>query len=208
MVGAGQVARDLVRALAKQKRCNLVIVNRSGERAVELAGETGATAAPFERLAEICQSASIVVAATAAATPILGPRELDLLPRESGRGLLVIDAGLPHNVSSGVAAEVLDIDCIRERQGRALEQRQAAVPAVEALIASEIERFKIWSVRQAAEPAIRRLFADAEAFERSLQTHGSAVDFGRVRHQLDRHARRVRGLPPRGSRRQRAMASA
>ncbi len=209
VVGAGVIARDVVRGLVKIGLRDLVVVNRTPERARDLAAETGTAAAPWADLPEVCRRAAVVVAATGAPGVILGPAELEACRGEDAPPLLVIDAGVPRNVAQAGRVRVMDIDRIRERQAGALAQREAAVPAAGAIVVEEMERLRRWWCRRPLEAELRQLFSGLESLEEQLGGVGlGRADLRALRRRIDRQARVARGLPPRLRVRQSAIASA
>jgi glutamyl-tRNA reductase len=80
--------------------------------------------------------------------------------RRPDRPLLVVDAGLPRNVEPGSPAEVIDLDALREGQEAVLRQRQAAVPAVEALVAKETRAWGRWQAALPLEGLIKDLYRE------------------------------------------------
>ncbi len=209
VVGAGPIARDVVRGLVKTGLRDLVVVNRTPERARELAAETGTAAALWSDLPEVCGRATVVVAATGAPGVILGPAELMACRGQEAPPLLVIDAGVPRNVARAGPARVLDIDRIRERQAGALARRTTAVPAACAIVVEEMERFRRWWCRRPLEAELCQLFSSLASLEARLGSVGvDSADLLPLRRRIDRHARVARGLPPRRRVPQRAIASA
>jgi glutamyl-tRNA reductase len=177
LLGAGEAARNIAHHLHKQGLGDLCFLNRTEARAAELARRHAGRALPWGALAEALAGADVVIAATAAPQPVLGRTLLEqALRRRPSRPLLVVDAGLPRNVEPGSAAEVLGIDALRERQEAVLRQRQAALPAVEALVAQEVRAWRRWQAAQPLEGLIKRLYQEVErqcrAIAQQLATAG------------------------------------
>ena len=141
----------------------LAFVNRSVNRAVELARECRGEAFAWERLGDLLATATVVITATAASAPVLDRARLDEIAAKRGDSApLVIDAGVPRNVESGTRLAVVDIDAIREQQGAALETRRAAVPAVEEIVELELAAWTRWR-RGLTVDLVRRLYRDMDA---------------------------------------------
>jgi len=167
IIGAGKIAGDVGRHLAKKNLGPLLFVNRSPERAVKLARECHGEALPWERLADLLAYSAVVIAATAAAAPILDRALLDEIASKcSDTPPLVIDAGVPRNVEAGTRLAVIDIDAIRERQGAALEVRRAAVPVVEEIVDRELAAWTRWCRGLSIEDLVRRLYRDVDTHTR------------------------------------------
>lgn len=112
VVGAGEAARGALRQLAEAAVSGVAIVCRRPAVAAPLVAQhPGWTIAPWSELAAECQRARVIIAATAARTPVL-------LPEVFGRhACSVLDLGLPRNVAPAVTelghVEVLDLDDLR-----------------------------------------------------------------------------------------------
>ncbi|MGZ4896486.1 MAG: glutamyl-tRNA reductase, partial [Candidatus Angelobacter sp.] len=70
LVGAGKMAELAARHLIAHGAKNIVVSNRTHERAVELAEEFGGQAVPFDQLHETSDSADIILTSTGAPEPI------------------------------------------------------------------------------------------------------------------------------------------
>ena len=71
LVGAGEMVQLCGRYLVDHGIDRLLILNRSREKAEELAAELGATAMTLDRLAEALPQADILISSTASPTPVI-----------------------------------------------------------------------------------------------------------------------------------------
>ena len=205
ILGAGEVAWDIARHLHKRGLGALCFLNRTQSRAAELAGRCAGRVRPWGALPEALAEADVAIAATAAPEPVLTRALLeDVMRRRRDRPLLVVDAGLPRNVEPGSTAELIDIDTLREHQETVRQKRQAAVPAVEALVAEELSAWQRWQAALPLEGLIKHLYQEADrqchdAAERLATTsavtleHAEHVVAKAVRQLLHRHVRGLRG---------------
>lgn len=206
ILGAGAVARDIGRHLAKRGLGSLWFVTRTPARATELAEECRGEAHAWSALGTLLQDADVVIAATS--TLVLGREALDAAAAaRPERPLLVVDAGVPRNVEPGSRVPVIDLDAIRERQAEVLAARVAALPAVEAIVAGESERFMRWMDGGTTEELIRSLFRDAARASREAAglladaTSGEPADVERLflrsfKRLLHGHVQRLRAAAP------------
>lgn len=213
VVGAGDAARAVGRALVKSGQRNLVVCNRSPEGADRLVSELGAGAVtrPWTELGDALIQASAVVVATSAPGPVL---RADLLAGRAGDArrvpLVVIDAGFPPQVDPGVAelhdVELVPLDAIRSGEDAVAAERRAAVPAVEQIVEGEVDAWRTWRAGLPLEMAIRALHEEAAALTREAAAELAAVgalsagDAERilrptVRRLLHDHVTRLRALP-------------
>lgn len=112
VVGAGEAARGALRQLADSAVARVTIVCRRPAVAAPLiAHRAGWSLAPWSALEAECRQADIIIAATAARSPVILPGLLD------GHGCAVLDLGLPRNVAPAVRAlgqvDVVDLDDLR-----------------------------------------------------------------------------------------------
>lgn len=177
ILGAGKIARDIGRHAAKQKLGALTFLNRTNEKATELARLCGGASLPWSKLHRALLEADVVIAATAAPQPVLTRSVLDAAAAaRPDRSLLVVDTGLPRNVEPGSKVEVLDIDAIREQQEEILTQRRAAVPAVERIVADEVRTWENWLSRRPLENTIKLLYQNAAMHSHELAQALSGLD--------------------------------
>jgi glutamyl-tRNA reductase len=98
VVGAGSMASLATATLTRRGATDIVVVNRTPDRAVRLATEHGVRAAALADLAEEIQDADLVVACTGSTGVLLTTDMVASLARP----LDVVDLALPHDVEPGV----------------------------------------------------------------------------------------------------------
>jgi glutamyl-tRNA reductase len=161
VVGAGEIGADVASRVAKRRVGELLITNRSRPRAATLAARCGGGYLPWEGWEHALQAVDVVVLCTAARAP-LAPR--GLLERAAARGRLrlLADLGVPRQAEDAPGLEVMDVDQIARRSRENLDERSAAVPLIEEMIAA---RVRAWRQRRAAEPfelTVGRLYQIAD----------------------------------------------
>jgi glutamyl-tRNA reductase len=143
VVGAGRMGTVACEVLSAEGAC-VTVVNRTQSRADLLAQRLFVTAQPWEDLARVIAESDAVMLTTSSPIPIVDERVLDtaLADRASGGGLVIVDLGVPRNITEQVRArsgvQVLDIDDLRSRVEAHLGERRDEVPRVEAIIEEEI----------------------------------------------------------------------
>lgn len=148
VIGAGAMGSLATSQLAREGIAEMIVVNRTADRAAELAaGVTerygiAARGAGLDDIAETMADADIVVTATGSVTPVLqvGDVHSALVRRQSMVPLMICDLGLPRNVDPAAArlpgVHVIDIDSLR-----GAEETRAAVDEAEAargIVAAEL----------------------------------------------------------------------
>jgi glutamyl-tRNA reductase len=173
IIGAGKMGRLTAQALAAAGAGDVVIVNRTQERADELAAAFNAVARPFDELADVLSDADIVISSTTAPETVIDPaiitRAFEL--RRSKRALFIVDIAVPRDVEPEVAAidgvVLRDIDDLRGVVEASVGSRKGEVSKVEEIIASEVERFAEWEKAAEAAPTAAALVARSDEIRRS-----------------------------------------
>jgi glutamyl-tRNA reductase len=173
IVGAGKMGRLAARALASAGAGDVVIVNRTQERADELAATFDAVARPFEDLVDVLADADIVISSTTAPGTVIDAgivaRAFDL--RKNDRALFIVDIAVPRDVEPEVATlegvVVRDIEDLRGVVEASVGSRIGEVSKVEGIIAAEVERFVQWERAAEAAPTASALVSRADEIRRS-----------------------------------------
>jgi glutamyl-tRNA reductase len=166
IVGAGEIARDAGRQLARRGLGRLTFVNRSQPRAEALARELQARSLPWTSLDEALTRADVVVTAASSSTPILSRHRLDAALGDRSVPLLVFDLGMPRNVEPGSGCDIVDIDHIQERRETTFLQRRSAIPRVERIVDEALVAWRRITARQSAEVQIKNLYRAATEVSR------------------------------------------
>lgn len=148
LVGAGEHGKLVARALVSAGLEELVVANRTFDRAVALAGRFGASAVHLDRIGPTLERVDIVMTSTAAGRVLLSRAELSpWMRRRRHRPLVMIDLSVPRNIALDVGEleEVyrFDIDDLRQLAERGLASRRGALQEAERIVESEVAR--CWS---------------------------------------------------------------
>lgn len=143
MVGAGQTADLVLSRLQRHAGVQVLIANRCLERARKLAAQVGGTPIPLGTIAARLAEADIVVLATAADRPLLGPVEVAAaIQRRAGRPICLLDICVPRNVDPLVStlpnAYLFDLDDLQEEVARTQVNRHAEAARGERRVAQLI----------------------------------------------------------------------
>lgn len=127
LVGAGAMGALAAAHLRRAGAAEVVVLNRSPERAQRLAAATAgygtpARAAALDRLAVELEAADLVVACTGAVGAVVEHATVaEVVGRRAGRPLAVCDLGLPRDVDARVATlpgvTVVDLEALHRRLG-------------------------------------------------------------------------------------------
>ncbi len=172
VLGAGEMAELAVEALRKRQATHLTVINRTHDRAAQLAARWNAHALTFEQLTPALTAADIVITSTGAPHILIKPPLVqDVMAQRPDRPLIFIDIAVPRDVDPEVNrlpnVRCYDIDQLEARVNGSLAERQEAVPHVEAIIADETENFMTWLHSLDIAPVIAGLRTKAEVIRRA-----------------------------------------
>jgi len=139
VVGAGGMAGLTVATVVRRDAGEVVVVNRSQERGLRLAGEYDARWAPLSGLAAEVAEADVVVAC-AGATGLLLSRET---VAAADRPLALVDLALPHDIDPTVAdLPGVTLVTLADLAGDLRDSEAGAeVEAVKGIVTAEVEAF-------------------------------------------------------------------
>ncbi len=139
VVGAGSMAGLAVATVVRRGAAEVVVVNRTPERAARLAGEYSARWAPMSALATEVAGADIVVAC-AGASGVLISSEVAAL---ASGPLAMVDLALPHDIDPSVAdLPGVTLVTLADLAGDLQESEAGAeVEGVRTIVTDEVESF-------------------------------------------------------------------
>ena len=172
IIGAGEMAELAVEALRHHGMPHITVVNRTHDRAQQLADRWNATALTFEHLANALIDADIVISSTGAPHILIKPPLVEsVMSQRPDRPLVFIDIAVPRDVDPDVTqlpnVRCYDIDQLDARLTDSLAERQQEVPQVEAIIAAEAAGFMTWLSSLEIMPVISDLRTKADTIRRA-----------------------------------------
>jgi glutamyl-tRNA reductase len=168
VVGAGKMGTTAAKRL-KSEGAELILVNRSPERAAELIAKLGTgRAGELPTLTQALVAADVAITSTGASHFILDLENVgEVMRGRERRPLFIVDIAVPRDVDPEVAqlpgVGLADIDTLSAVVDDTLELRRRAIPLVEEIIAEYVKRFVDWYQSQVAIPIIASLTQKAEA---------------------------------------------
>lgn len=204
-IGAGKMSQLMLRRLAGLGASRILIANRSAERASELAEQVGGEAVDFASLGEHLVAADVVLASTAADSPIITHRMIDEAQRSrGGRPLLIVDIAVPRDVDPTVGeidnVSLYNVDDLERVVSAAVNGRHKQRVAAEAIVAGHVaEVLRGLRIRDVA-PTIDAMYRYArriadeelEAAANKLREHDDIEADRRILHRaLHRTVRRI-----------------
>jgi glutamyl-tRNA reductase len=154
IVGAGSVAEQVVEHLRNRNIRKLTVVNRSFDRAAELASRVKAEAIAWDSLQSVLSTPDIIVTSVSGADILTRAMLERAIDGRKGRPVFVVDLGVPRNVSTDAAGlyslYLYNVDDLGEIVEQNKKAREAEIPRAEALIAEHIAKFESWCAGLAA----------------------------------------------------------
>ena len=214
VLGAGEIASLVAKALARWELKAIFVANRSHERAVELARELNGIAITFEEMPSYIPISDVIISATGAPHVVLNKEELAKMLAKSARvePLLIIDISSPRTIDERVAelpsVELRNLDGLREIAQENLQRRLDEVRAAERIVEAELTAFLGKAYEAPADELARRLYTrvrdlrDEEFKEFLRKVDGLAPEQrDAVRAMLDSFANRLLAAPTEAVRR-------
>jgi glutamyl-tRNA reductase len=162
VIGAGEMAELAVRHLVADGATDVRVVNRTYERAVQLAFGLGARAQKWDQLEGQLLLADIVISSTGSEQPILTRKLLgDIMRGRKQRPLFVVDIAVPRDVEKAAGklgnVYLYDVDDLEGVVAENLKERRKEVRQAERIVEEELAHFATWLRTQDAVPVIKQL---------------------------------------------------
>jgi glutamyl-tRNA reductase len=173
VIGAGKMGRLTLKNLRGLKPRQILVTNRSPERAIEVAAECAGTAVPWEKLDDALVQADIVLSTTGAPETVVTERRYaPIRHRRAGRTAVILDIAVPRDfdpaVHDGETTFVFNIDDLQSVREQTLARRKDHVERAEAIVDEECRRFlDDWGRRKNGQ-LIAQLTAEFEARRREV----------------------------------------
>ena len=151
VIGAGSMAALAAATLRRRGVSEIVVVNRSLDRAAELAAAAGARVGDHDALLEEIAAVDVVVSCTGAMALVISAAELAAaVELRAQRPLAVLDLALPHDVAPEAAhLPGVRLVALRDLADSVAQVSSSDVAAVRAIVAAEVAGFA--ATRRAAQ---------------------------------------------------------
>jgi glutamyl-tRNA reductase len=162
VIGAGEMAEETLRYLQDEGAWRVTVVNRSFDRAVQLAQQWDGRALPWDDLPKALAAADLVISTTAAGQPILTLDQFAAVEaRRLERPLFVLDLAVPRDFEPAIGNRpdvyLYSIDDLQAACQRNRAKRDKELPAAMHIIEQETARFMAEMYHRAVGPVIERL---------------------------------------------------
>ena len=164
IIGAGEMAEETLQYLQSEGAQDIVVVNRSSERAEKLAAQfDGARTRPYESLDEWLGKADVIVSTTGATEPIVdAARFKNARQAGGGKPVFVLDLGAPRDFTTDAGdvddnVFLYDIDDLEATCERNRKARVKEIDSALKIIDDETDNFMHDVYHRATGPIVKRL---------------------------------------------------
>jgi glutamyl-tRNA reductase len=199
VIGAGDTAELVARALVNRGTETVFIANRHYDRAIGLADRFGGDAVRIDDLPAQLDQADIVISATNSPHHLVDKDELlQIMSSRQGRPLFMVDLAVPRDIDPNCrdieGVTVSDVDDIQKIVERNTSGREAEARLAERIIEVELDRFERWlaslevvptviALRERSDEIVRRVLDEnenrwedlTEADRRRVETMARAI---------------------------------
>ncbi|WP_158962154.1 glutamyl-tRNA reductase [Myroides fluvii] len=157
LFGTGKIGRNTCENLVKHTHNDhIVLINRTKERAVEVAGKFNLIVKDYANLEEQISESDVLVVATGAQQPTI-----DLAKLQLDKPLTILDLSIPKNVDPIVAThpmvELIHMDDLSKMTDKTIERRKEFIPQAEEIIDEVMSEFVAWTEMRKFAPTIHAL---------------------------------------------------
>ncbi|RZU97857.1 glutamyl-tRNA reductase [Spiribacter vilamensis] len=161
LIGAGEMIELTARHFREQGMGELVIANRSHDRAEALASTCGGTAIGLDGIDAFLPKADIIISCTASNEPVVSREQIrKSLRKRRHEPVFIVDLAVPRDIEASVDrledVYLYTVDDLRNVIDRNQRSRAAAAEEAEKLVDEQAERFMDWIRTLDAVSAIRR----------------------------------------------------
>jgi glutamyl-tRNA reductase len=144
LIGTGKFGRNTCKNLVDYLQTNnIILINRTREKAEQLAEELGLGSASLEELDVYIKASDIILVATNAPEPVIRKEHL-----ETAGTKIIIDLSIPYNVEAEAQhlpnITLINVDELSRLKDETLNMRRAEVPKAKAIIAEHTAEFNEW----------------------------------------------------------------
>lgn len=158
LFGTGKMGSLTVKNLVDNGFKNIVLINRTDEKADKLAQDLKLPKRNFNELNEIIESSDIIIVATGASLPTITIENINALTNKSAEKLF-IDVSVPRNVDAQLKnlpnISIADMDDLHAINTEVLGKRQNAIPNAQKMIEESIFEYLDWLHHRSISPFIQ-----------------------------------------------------
>jgi glutamyl-tRNA reductase len=173
LIGAGEMVQLCGRYLRDHGIAHLLILNRSLDKAQELAAELDATPMTLDRLDEALPQADILFSSTASPQPVIRRSDVKAaLRRRRHRPMFLVDIAVPRDIEPDVTnlkdVYLYTIDDLQQVVDENLQQRNEAAEQAQGDVEEAVAAFMRWLYGIRAGRTLKRIRDQSHLFEQEL----------------------------------------
>lgn len=156
VLGAGEMGEGMVMCLSRAGAGEVLVANRTDERAESLASRVGGRAIGLSELPEALSQIDVLLTSTGATSVLVEHADIEpVMASRNGRELLIVDVAVPRDVDPYVGelegVTLLDMDDLRAFAQIGLDERRREVSSARDLVDEEVARYReVASAREVA----------------------------------------------------------
>jgi glutamyl-tRNA reductase len=172
LIGAGKTADLTAANLISRGVGEIVVANRSPDRAEALARRFGGRAVGLDAVEQELEHVDVVVASTGSQGLVLSGEQVGRAMRERrGRPVFFIDIAVPRDLDPAIndleGCYLYDIDDLERVVAESVAGRREEAVRAEAIVSEEADGFRAWQLSLDVVPAIASLRARAESIRQA-----------------------------------------
>ncbi|GAF64108.1 glutamyl-tRNA reductase [Bacillus sp. TS-2] len=170
ILGAGKMSELTAKHLHGNGAKEVTVINRTREKAEELAQRFSGIAMPYHKLEDTLVKADIIISSTGARDFVITKEMIsNVLAKRKGRPLFMVDIAVPRDLDPAISdfedVYLYDIDDLQNIVEGNLAERQKEAQKIELLLEGELDEFKIWLNTLGVVPIITALRTKALAIQ-------------------------------------------
>ena len=157
LFGTGEIGQRTLENLNSQTKAEIIIVNRTEEKAIRLAEEHNVRSVSIEKLEEEILSSDVLVVATGSKSYTISEEHIKNINSKK----LFIDLSVPRNIDPKVSdnnyIELFDMDQLNSEADKTLNDRKKDIPKAKTIINLHKLEFEDWVKLHNLGPVIKSL---------------------------------------------------
>jgi glutamyl-tRNA reductase len=168
LIGAGEMAELAARHLIENGVKDVIVTNRTYERAEELAREFHGRAVEFDTFDRELFHTDIVICSTGAPNYVILKDQMHkIMKQRKNKSVFIIDISVPRNIDPGINdidnIYLYDIDDLQGVVNVNIEERNREAEKAERIVEEEVDTFLKWQASLSAVPTIVSLREKVQA---------------------------------------------
>jgi glutamyl-tRNA reductase len=187
LLGVGKIGRNTCKNLVDYlENKNITLINRTEEKAIELATELDLLSAPITDLPNQIKKADIILVATNAVEPTILKSHLERAGEK-----LIIDLSIPYNVEAGACqlpnVYLVNVDELSKLKDETLKRRKAEISKAKAIINELQQEFIEWHQMRRHVPLLKA----AKSKLKEIHNHPLSITSNCCAKEAEFHIQRV-----------------